>query len=348
MIKFIIFIFHSLTLLLILVISRRMGYSFKHLLFGFSLLVAGSFFSLLENLPIDFLNDFLWKGFTSAGYVAIFIFFEKCWFRSPKIWHVCIMEFWYCLQLVSGFFLLISRNVSLNNDGIVENAYHLGYHVLGLFLFGFALVFFSGLYQFRRKRLDFFPIISSALLFAGYVLLTLKWGFHVENLVPGLAVLGDAGDYLILPGMLILIFFLIFRLEYFAFLQFHPLRLFVIDTNSGIPLFTYTWKGGERLANDDLFSGMVHGISLFMKESVGAGYLREVDLESATLIVSTSKDLPISGVLVTSRHSDSLNDLLVAFMEKFEEEFGTIIREGNTSDTSQFDAAALLVEKLFL
>ena len=59
-------------------------------------------------------------------------------------------------------------------------------------------------------------------------------------------------------------------------LSFKMIRMQVIDTKSGIGLYSYSWEGTAESGDDILFSGMVQGISLIVQESIKRGELQEI------------------------------------------------------------------------
>jgi hypothetical protein len=126
---------------------------------------------------------------------------------------------------------------------------------------------------------------------------------------------------------------------------FKVIRLTVIDTRSGITIYTYSWKTKSKNVNDELFSGMIQGISMLVKESLNQGYLREIIVEEGKLILQPIKDTPITCVLVTTRASRTLRDALRTFADQFGEKF---TRNFNcTFETSQFDSASELIKTNF-
>lgn len=128
-------------------------------------------------------------------------------------------------------------------------------------------------------------------------------------------------------------------------LPFRVLRLTVIDTTTGITLFTHTWAAGKRLADVDIFSGMLHGISGLLNEAVQAGELQEIKLGNATLILQRSGNAPIACVLTTTKSSKVLRQALYRFTTQFAMKFAKQL--ANPAEVSQFDPASALVSETF-
>jgi len=119
----------------------------------------------------------------------------------------------------------------------------------------------------------------------------------------------------------------------------------VIDNRSGTSVFNHTWQAGSKLAEADLYSGMVQGIMLIMTESVGQGDVKEVTLEHGRLIINGAKNQLVVFVLATTKSSKTLRVALNRFSDRFIAESGNNL--DNTSLSSQFDGASRLVEECF-
>jgi hypothetical protein len=74
-------------------------------------------------------------------------------------------------------------------------------------------------------------------------------------------------------------------------LPFKAYRLLVINSESGIPLFKYDWD--KDVVNEDLFSGLMMGISAFVKETIGKGALKEIHLDQAVLLIEKNEKVII-------------------------------------------------------
>ncbi|HMF31941.1 MAG TPA: hypothetical protein VKK79_11020, partial [Candidatus Lokiarchaeia archaeon] len=91
-------------------------------------------------------------------------------------------------------------------------------------------------------------------------------------------------------------------------LPFTALRLTVLDTESGLPLFTHTWNRQGDLADEDLFSGMLQGISIIVRNSLKRGDVQEIRVADAIMIVYRNPAYPIAFVLAATRPSRTLRD----------------------------------------
>ncbi len=183
-----------------------------------------------------------------------------------------------------------------------------------------------------------YPRILYLVAFVGFTSIFLVYGLNLMQVIPGIISLAW--------GIPSLLFILAFakepRLGYFPP---RALRLVVVDTVGGIPLFTHTWRAGEEIADEDLFSGMVQGISLILRGSIKKGNMREIRLEEATLILQPVANTSLACVLVASRASQTLRDDLRRFAQRFFEEFSSSL--GAVYDTKVFAPAEALIKECF-
>ncbi|MHA1731906.1 MAG: hypothetical protein ACTSU5_08175 [Promethearchaeota archaeon] len=128
-------------------------------------------------------------------------------------------------------------------------------------------------------------------------------------------------------------------------LPFRAAHLAVIDDHTGIPVFTYTWGRGASGFDGDLFSGMMHGVSMIVGESVKRGELEEIVMTRAVLIVQHSDDYPASCVLVASNSSKVLRNTLRDFTRHFFAEYGPHLKTPN--NLTPFRGAVRLVREYF-
>lgn len=128
-------------------------------------------------------------------------------------------------------------------------------------------------------------------------------------------------------------------------LPFRVIRLTVIEVHKGIALFTHTWSQQETLADKDLFSGMLQGISSLLDESLKKGSVREIYLEEAVIIIEESRKFPVACVLIATKSTRSLREALASFSKRFFTKFAPNF--AMPSDISQFDPAITLVADRF-
>jgi hypothetical protein len=127
-------------------------------------------------------------------------------------------------------------------------------------------------------------------------------------------------------------------------LPFKAVRLTVMETNGGIPLFTHIWETNNQTRND-LYSTVLQGINLIFKESLNEGDVKEVQLSEAILMVHRSQKFQISYVLVAKKSSKTLRDHLKIFAMKFEARYNLHFKE--VIDLQKFYSATELIEECF-
>jgi hypothetical protein len=126
------------------------------------------------------------------------------------------------------------------------------------------------------------------------------------------------------------------------------LRLTVIDANSGIRLFSHTWLAGNLMADDDLFSGALQGISLIVNESVGRGHVREIHMDEGIMILHILENTSIVCILVATNSSRILRISLARFGERFARDYGRyFVNTSNAINVAPFKTASDLIPQYF-
>lgn len=157
-----------------------------------------------------------------------------------------------------------------------------------------------------------------------------------------------------LPGLNMLFTFLgafIFGISFLSepkmlhVLSFKMLRLQVIDTKSGIGIYSYKWEGTIESGDDILFSGMVQGISLIVQESLKRGELKEISLSQGILIIKKIPDSSIACVLVATKSTAPLRQALSNFAEKFDDKYRE--KFDDICDMSNFNQTSVLIKECF-
>ncbi len=220
----------------------------------------------------------------------------------------------------------------------------------------------AGIYQYVVNFYEFYPALlyifyslrinrrappklktDSRLFLAGAIITTL-WPAtlaltRVSIIIPGIHMIGLA-----MGSLLISISFA--RQPKLAFiLPFRALRLLVIDTKSGTPLFHHDWAREGKLADELLFSGMLQGVGNLLQESVKQGEVQEIHLTHAVLILHRSEKYPVACVLLATHTSPSLRRALNGFAEAFYAQFAPSITASKSKD--HFQSAENLVTEWF-
>lgn len=128
-------------------------------------------------------------------------------------------------------------------------------------------------------------------------------------------------------------------------LPFKLLRLVVVETKGGIPLFSHTWQTGEELGDGNLFAGAIQGITLLLKESLRHGTTREIRLDDAALLVHRDTSFAVAYVLVATKISKDVREHLARFAARFSAEYALTFAHPQLGQT--FPGAEELVKEYF-
>ena len=105
------------------------------------------------------------------------------------------------------------------------------------------------------------------------------------------------------------------------------------------------WDKTSSGIDNDLFGGMLQGISGILQETVNRGRVRQIELEHAILLIYSIEKYPLAFVLLSNEFNKALRLALKQFAEKFFLEFAD--KFDDLSYTTQFESASKLVEETF-
>ncbi|MFX0101405.1 MAG: hypothetical protein ACFFCS_17655 [Candidatus Hodarchaeota archaeon] len=128
-------------------------------------------------------------------------------------------------------------------------------------------------------------------------------------------------------------------------LPFKALRLSVIDTNTGLPLFSFDWVKDPKLVDQNLLSSMLQGLSMVLDEAVNRGKISEIKLDNGLIILEQDKQYPIVFALITTKTSQILRDSLKNFSECFIEKYSNEFQ--NSTQTHLFERATVHIPECF-
>ena len=161
-------------------------------------------------------------------------------------------------------------------------------------------------------------------------------------------VLGLPKIFITIPQLVGLVFAfypVISRPQLSFILPFKALRLSIIETQSGIGIFTHSWSKTDDLVDPQLFSGMLQGVGSIFSESLKRGNIRDINFDEATLIIRRSEEYPVACVLLTTKFSKTLRQALDSFAQEFFQEYSPYFT--TPSKINQFDGATTLIDKHF-
>jgi hypothetical protein len=243
------------------------------------------------------------------------------------------------------YFTFQPSEITTGLNSIGEESLNLGIGIMGVGAFLIILTGSSFTYYMFRMHQEVPPPLKmgSYLGLVSGIILAVIWpvalGLGLHFIYPGLWLL------LLSVGVIpIGIGFILYpKLAYV--LPFRVLRLIVFETNGGVPLFSHSWAGGEEMAQEALFSGMLQGIAMILDESVRKGAVREIVLENGVLVLQRTYKFSVACVLVTTKSSQTLRQALDAFAEDFYETYSEFFDD--VSEVRKFSSATKLVDKHF-
>lgn len=178
-------------------------------------------------------------------------------------------------------------------------------------------------------------LLGGAIVHAPLSLILLAWDPRiVYELTMGLGVFLMAGAMVREP-----------RIAFILPYQVH--KLVVVETRSGIPLFSHAWvEAPSDIGPDlDLISGFLHGIGVILNETLQGGHVQYIKVEQAILSLVRHPELPFVSILFASRPSRVLRQALERFTTEFGTRFGSRIGPDVTAIPER--EAARLVEDVF-
>ncbi|MFX0092786.1 MAG: hypothetical protein ACFFBD_13580, partial [Candidatus Hodarchaeota archaeon] len=223
------------------------------------------------------------------------------------------------------------------------------YEIMGSMLaLSFLIFLFFNYLQIHRKAPPQLKQHSRLLLVSGVLLILSPItsgfplnadGITLHNIIPGIF------SFVVAVGMLLMSIVLISQPKLAFVLPFKALRLTVIHEEEGIALYSHTWSIGEDMIENGLYSGMLQGISMIIKESIKRGHIRQIQMDDAILILYRRIEKPIFCAIAATNFSPSLQNALELFTDKFIEEFSSEF--SSPHDISKFDDASRLIEDYF-
>jgi hypothetical protein len=100
-------------------------------------------------------------------------------------------------------------------------------------------------------------------------------------------------------------------------LPFKALRVTVVDSDGGVPLFSHSWVPEEQLGDELLLSSFLSAVSKGLNETLQKGKIREIILDQGVLIYSRSNKYPVSFVIVANKFSPQLRQGLECFHNQY-------------------------------
>ena len=330
---------------LFMVIVRYIKYKYQFFLY-LVIAMAGMFFwALFEGISLLILSIPLHILGIYFMYVCMYAFLLGLDILSKNVFGMAKYALYGAIIGAGILSSLLDPNaveqfIGLNGD---ERLYFTGTFELLFILSGFIWMIYMAIGIVRLIRHSPPPMKKKANLL--YMIIILQLGllllmfFEVIDKYPGI-------DALIISLMIFFFIITFYREPRLAFiLPFKVLRLTVIHTESGIPLFVHHWKAKSNTVDDVLYSGMVQGICMIIKETSDQGDIEEIKLSNGVLLLKRHEDYPIVCVLTTTNSSIALRKAINHFIQLFIADYGQFIPD--FSNVSNFGDASRLIKKCF-
>jgi hypothetical protein len=240
-----------------------------------------------------------------------------------------------------GVFLLVPETPIMEVlDAPSDFAYYFLIAIVFLYYIPFALKIHKNAPQYLR-RYSLMHLIGGILGCVSFCV------WEIDRVLPSITVFNN------IPGIEALLFIgisLILIPQYIKpqlayILPFRVQRITVVDTNSGMPLFSYYWNKNKENVDEILFAGMIQGVTGIVNEAARKGNINYIKLDQGVLIIERSNKFPVAFVLVSNTTSRSLTDSLHNFSEKFIEKYASLF--GQLNDGRDYENATEIVSKCF-
>lgn len=227
----------------------------------------------------------------------------------------------------------------------IHNFGYIGIYAFILFIMCMAFAYWV-LKVFRNVPANLKKAVPTYMMLAGGLVIA---ALPIVGLVSEFAVDIPGSDLVLAAiGILLIATALTIEPKLAYVLPFKTYRVTVVDNVSGISIYNHVWaKGdeGEEVTDENLFSGMLQGISSFVQESMKKGSLREIHLEHAILILERAPEKNVEFVLVVSKTSRVLRDALTAFKTRFVTEYAEALKD--SSNMAGFRGVDKILEECF-
>ncbi len=194
----------------------------------------------------------------------------------------------------------------------------------------------------------------SVLLFIGSILYSIVpmilVALRITTQIPGIDMLP------IMIGIAITSYIFVQKPQIGYILPFKAIKLAVVGSQNNLLLYLHKWAissterdsavaSKQEEIEDSLFSGLVLGISLFVKKSIQRGEVREITTDDAVLLIHQHKEHPILFVLLATKSTRALRigfqDFIKSFVSEYSQYFYT------SYNKSYYNKAFIQVDKSF-
>ncbi len=129
----------------------------------------------------------------------------------------------------------------------------------------------------------------------------------LEHFIPGIANISIAF------GVTIGTYALIKQPQTAFILPFKAYRLVIVDTDVGMPIYSYEFMSSGEKFKEGVFSGFIKALGTLFDFTLDKGKVREIHLDEAVLILHSSDSNPLVSILIANKSSPSLLKAFQAF-----------------------------------
>jgi len=160
-----------------------------------------------------------------------------------------------------------------------------------------------------------------------------------KNFIPGLdAIVFSIGGFICMC-----VFIIHPKLAFVLPYKVH--NLMIMQTQAGIPIYSYQWDKEGEVTDNFLFTGVLYAIRGLFDEALNKGQIKEIHLDKAILLIKYDSAQALMFVLVTSKSSKTLQTALTNFALKFIQTYRQELK--NYTDIGQFTQADQIIQEIF-
>ncbi|MCY3414544.1 MAG: hypothetical protein INQ03_23045 [Candidatus Heimdallarchaeota archaeon] len=170
-------------------------------------------------------------------------------------------------------------------------------------------------------------------------------GAFIAYTIQPLVLIPGSIDLLIAIGLLISTYSILKAPQLLFTLPFKAIQLSLIEQDSGISLYSYTWSKSLKLVDDQLLSAVLEAITVFVSESMHLGEINEIGLKDGKIIIMQLSGTNKYLALIATEITLSLRIGLEKFSSALFVKYGEQLAVNHVLDVSEFqDLSDLIME----
>lgn len=235
--------------------------------------------------------------------------------------------------------LLDNGDETVAHDGVVRNLIFL----LGVYMSIIYVYYTVRIYQISSPKYKQYAllVLIGALIFGPLVILSFM--LRLGTYIPGISALISG------LGVLISTIGLQKSPHLIYALSAKPLKLNVVDEDSGLTLFNYDFSSDLINVVDTLISSVIESISNFTQEVLQKGRIKEIVLADGVIYISQFTNYKVHFILISNTQSRVLRNNLEVFASTFVDKYSMELDKMTKPviETSIFESADQLIPEAF-